>query len=217
MPQAGKPVDHALRARREADIRASALDVLTSKGYAGMRLDEVARLAGVSKSAVYLYFDSKADLYKSVLKSLSVRTAGEIQALRSARDLDYPQRLARTLDSLYAAMLESPMGALLPVVSETARQYPDLAAYFLTEVRGPLDLALLGLMAEGVAAGAFADRPITRSVPLLVGPIVALALQQSIAANVAEPPVLDLPALKRAHYELLMAALAPSALPDAPS
>ncbi len=209
MARVGKPIDHALRLRREADIRACALDVLTTQGYGGMRMDDVARLAGVSKAAIYLYFENKEALYKAVLRDLSGAITGQLEALRVQEDLDYPARLGKTLDVLYAAMLESPVGCLMPVVSETARQHPALARFFLEAVRGPLDRELLALMAAGVKDGAFVDHPITRSVPLLVGPILAMAFQQSLAASLNAPPSLDIEAIKRAHLSHLLGTLSP--------
>ena len=53
---------------RPEEISAAALDLFVERGYAGTRLDDVAARAGVSKGTVYLYFASKEDLFKAVVR-----------------------------------------------------------------------------------------------------------------------------------------------------
>src|SRR5262252_8704646 len=53
---------------RPAELLAAALDLFVERGYAATRLDDVARRAGVSKGTVYLYFSSKEELFKAVVR-----------------------------------------------------------------------------------------------------------------------------------------------------
>ena len=53
---------------RPAELRAAALELFVEKGFAGTRLEDVAARAGVSKGTLYLYFDSKEALFKSVIQ-----------------------------------------------------------------------------------------------------------------------------------------------------
>ena len=43
------------------------------KGYAATRIDDVAKRAGVSKGLTYLYYKTKEDLFKAVVKNIVVR------------------------------------------------------------------------------------------------------------------------------------------------
>ena len=52
---------------RPAELIAAALDLFVERGFAATRLDEVAARAGVSKGTLYLYFDSKEDLFKAMI------------------------------------------------------------------------------------------------------------------------------------------------------
>jgi AcrR family transcriptional regulator len=45
----------------------SATQVFTEKGFAGARVDEIARAAGANKAMIYYHFGSKERLYKAVL------------------------------------------------------------------------------------------------------------------------------------------------------
>ena len=52
-------------ARRQ--IVAAATDVFSRKGYAGTTLDDITAAANLSKGAIYWYFESKAELFNTIL------------------------------------------------------------------------------------------------------------------------------------------------------
>ena len=54
---------------RPQELLAAALQLFVERGYAATRLEDVAARAGVSKGTLYLYFDSKESLFKSVVRS----------------------------------------------------------------------------------------------------------------------------------------------------
>ena len=58
---------------RPQEITEAAFEVFAEKGYAAARVEEVARRAGVSKGLTYLYFKTKEELFKAVVKSVVVR------------------------------------------------------------------------------------------------------------------------------------------------
>ena len=66
---------------RPAELLDAALDLFVERGYAATRLDDVAQRAGVSKGTVYLYFDSKEELFKAVVRD------GHVRAIEAAEEL----------------------------------------------------------------------------------------------------------------------------------
>ncbi|MFS6709253.1 helix-turn-helix domain-containing protein, partial [Staphylococcus aureus] len=44
------------------------MDLFVEKGFAATRVEEVAARAGVSKGTLFLYFPSKDDLFKAVVR-----------------------------------------------------------------------------------------------------------------------------------------------------
>src|ERR1700750_2342656 len=52
---------------RPREICAAALEVFAEKGFAAAKLDEIAKRAGVSKGALYLYFETKEQLFRAVV------------------------------------------------------------------------------------------------------------------------------------------------------
>src|SRR6187549_592747 len=78
---AGKADDvQAKRERRKearpGELLDAALDLFVEKGFAATRAEEVAARAGVSKGTLYLYYPSKEELFKAVVReNLSARIA----------------------------------------------------------------------------------------------------------------------------------------------
>ncbi|RZI77801.1 MAG: TetR/AcrR family transcriptional regulator [Variovorax sp.] len=63
------PAKRDAAATREALI-AAAVNEFSRNGFAGARVDEIARVAGVNKQLVYHYFDSKQGLYLVALEAV---------------------------------------------------------------------------------------------------------------------------------------------------
>jgi len=53
---------------RPGELLDAALDLFVEKGFAATRVEEVAARAGVSKGTLFLYFPSKLELFKAVVR-----------------------------------------------------------------------------------------------------------------------------------------------------
>ena len=66
------PVAHHRTSRRKdarpSELLAAALDLFVEKGFAATRAEEVAKRAGVSKGTLFLYFATKEELFKAVVR-----------------------------------------------------------------------------------------------------------------------------------------------------
>ena len=65
---------------RPEEILDAALTVFGESGFARAKIDDVARLAGVSKGTVYLYFDSKESLFREMVRAKVVASLAEAEA-----------------------------------------------------------------------------------------------------------------------------------------
>src|SRR5215475_11034572 len=57
---------------RPAEIIAAALETFAERGFAATRLDDIAERAGVTRGTLYLYFPSKEELFKAVVRQAIV-------------------------------------------------------------------------------------------------------------------------------------------------
>jgi len=79
----------------------AATAVFVEKGYAGARVDEIARRAGANKAMIYYHFGLKKDLYQTVLLDLFSGLLDEVAELGQA-ETDPLKRLA----GLYAGLVK---------------------------------------------------------------------------------------------------------------
>jgi AcrR family transcriptional regulator len=73
---------------RRAEIIDAARAVFASKGFSAASMDDVARQAGLAKGTLYLYFKSKLEVYRAVLKEdIDLLNEGTLQRMDAARTL----------------------------------------------------------------------------------------------------------------------------------
>ena len=63
--------------QRPGELLEAALDLFVEKGFAATKSEEVAAKAGVSKGTLFLYFPSKEELFKAVVRENVVKTVTE--------------------------------------------------------------------------------------------------------------------------------------------
>ncbi len=99
----------ARQRRKEArpqELLDAALALFVEKGYAATRTEEVAQLAGVSKGTLYLYYPSKEELLKAVIRhNLSSQIKAEGEELAGAPRGQFPSCLRDLFAHLVAAGL----------------------------------------------------------------------------------------------------------------
>ena len=91
---AAKKPRKARERRRDKDVRpqqivAAAFEEFAEKGFAGARLEDVASRAKVSKGLPYLYFKTKVELFKAVIRSV---ITSHFEVIRERDGDDRPHR-----------------------------------------------------------------------------------------------------------------------------
>ncbi|WP_436773915.1 TetR/AcrR family transcriptional regulator [Yinghuangia sp. YIM S09857] len=96
-PQAPAPVRRLRRAERREQILDAATRAFARSGFTATSLDDVATEAGITRVLLYRHFDSKADLYRSVLD----RACARVMAAMGDEDLQ-PEALGALLGAASA-------------------------------------------------------------------------------------------------------------------
>ena len=146
----------AHRRRPEArpdEILDAALAVFAEKGLGGARMADIADRAGISKGTVYLYFETKDDLFRAVVPRV---VEDAVVAMREAAIGNTAREKLDAVLPVFWAFARSPQFvAVHRLVMGELHQFPDLARFYSREVAGRATAVLAGLIAEGVAAGEF--------------------------------------------------------------
>src|SRR5215471_7056245 len=95
---------------RPAEIIAAALASFAERGFAATRLDDIARRAGVTRGTLYLYFPSKEELFKAVVRQrlLPVLEHGE-QMMQAAGDTPTTVLLGKLIESFPELVIGNPI------------------------------------------------------------------------------------------------------------
>lgn len=200
------------RRRKEArpqELLDAALALFVEKGFAATRAEEVATRAGVSKGTLYLYYPSKEDLLKAVIKkNLSERlAAGAAQAADfegSASDL-----LRGLLVDWWTQIYDDPAAAVFKLIFTEARTFPEIAAYYAQEVVTPGHALMTSVIQRGIDCGEF--RPVDPGVAMhsLIFPLImACVHKHSVGACSETPALFEGPVFIREHVELVLAGMA---------
>jgi AcrR family transcriptional regulator len=179
---------------RPGEILEAALDLFVEKGFAATRLEDVAQRAGVSKGTVYLYFDSKEDLFKAVIRSGMVRAIEEAERRVAA----YPGSATDLLRELYTAWWQNIGGTKLAgipklMISE-AQNFPELARFYYEEVIQRGSQLFARTIERGVERGEFRPVNVDYAVRALVSPLIMRAIIEHSFLPCAGPEDFDVPA-----------------------
>ena len=157
---------------RPQEITEAALAAFAEKGYAATRVDEVAKRAGISKGLLYLYFKTKEDLFKAVIRSFVVPKIDELTAIVDASELSSEEFLRGPFLEFVKSVPGSPISILVRLMISEGPKHPDLLQFYWDNVvsRG-LDV-LKVLLERGVANGEFRHSVVNELPHLFVMPVV---------------------------------------------
>ena len=156
---------------RPAEITEAALAAFAEKGYAATRVDEVAKRAGISKGLLYLYFKTKEDLFKAVIRSfLSPRIDALISNIEET-ELSAEEFLRGPFLAFARSLPKSPAKILIRLMIAEGPKHPDLTAWYWDNVVSRALAALRTLIKRGVANGEFRESALIEFPQLLVTPV----------------------------------------------
>jgi len=189
------------RRRKEArpgEIVDAALAVFAEKGFAAAKLDDIARRGGISKATLYLYFETKEEIFRAVARAA---VALLIEALDSSPEASGGPfaELAPRLLSRAAAMMESgQVPAIARMVIGESRNFPDLARIWHDDVVASVIGIVTGIIARAQERGEVAPGDPRFHAFSLMGPLVmAMLFGEVFGGTGASPP--DLQALADQH------------------
>ena len=210
-PQDRKQQERQARRRR---IQAAAREVFAERGYAKASIEHIAKQAGLSVGAIYLYFRSKEDLYVSLLEETLAHLDQELATARA--EVEAGIRLAATFDRLLAWAGSDVEGTRIVRLLSQPGVRPQLSDEVVTEVGAGLTRLrehLGACIADGIHAGLYRAVNAAEVADLLW----ALYLGNLDAAETRQN--LELPAFSAADAARAALALVESSLrtPSAPT
>ena len=210
MPPAAPPPRPRQRRKetRPQELLAAALALFVAKGFAATRSEEVARHAGVSKGTLYLYYPSKEELFKAVVRQNLSKLIAEGQEVVDAFDGSTSDLLRRLMREWWQRYGNTPAAGIHKVIIGEVRNFPELAQFYVDEVIAPADRLFSSVVQRGIDRGEFRALPVHEVAHALMAPMIFMSLHRhSFGACPVHGPDLDPAAMLATQLDLVLCGL----------
>lgn len=167
---------------RPGELLAAALDLFVEKGYAATRVEEVAARAGVSKGTLFLYFASKEELFKAVVRENIAGRFAEWQLEIDMFEGDSEALLRHCYAVWWQRIGSTKAAGITKLMCSEARNFPALAHFYQREVMVPGNALVRRILERGIARGEIRPLDLDTGVYLVLAPMMFLMFWQNSMA-----------------------------------
>ena len=189
---------------RPQEIVAAAFEEFAAKGFAGTRLEDVAARAKVSKGLPYLYFKTKVELFKAVVRSVITSHFDAIRERMETTELSAEDFLKGPFLAFIQELVGSRRAFIARLLIAEGHKHPELTAFYFETVVSRGIETLARLIDRGVERGEFRPTRLRDFPQLLVAPALTAIIWRSLFERHRH---LDTDAMLATNIELLVDAI----------
>ena len=161
---------------RPAELTSAALELFVERGYAATRLEDVARRAGVSKGTLYLYFDSKEELFKTVVREGLLPALERGERMLAEHRGSAAELVRELVRGWWQTIGNTPIGGIPKLMLSECRNFPELGTFYLDEVISRGYRLLAQAAQRGMDNGEFRRMDLDHVTRLVIAPVVLMAM-----------------------------------------
>ncbi len=189
------------------ELLAAALRVFSERGFAASRLDDVAREAGISKAALYLYFESKQALFEALVRSAVLPNVERLEALVAGWQGSAADLLRSLVRAIARIVVDSDVSAFPKLIIAEASNFPDLAKLYRSAVIERVLGLVASIVRRGIERGEFRRTDADLAARLVIAPVLLSAIWKTCFARHDSQPFDPAPLLEL-HVDTLVRGLA---------
>jgi AcrR family transcriptional regulator len=190
---------------RRADVLAAARAAFNARGFAGARMDDIAKTVGISKAALYLDFPSKQALFEALISEL-IETMLPEAVPEQFGDIPGEVLLRGFIAVMTRRIMQDDMALVPRVIIGEGLNFPELARFYHDHVIARGIGAIERIVAHGVARGEFVCADVPQAARSVVGGILLGAIWKMVFEPVGATP-LDPATLAQGHADTLLSGL----------
>jgi AcrR family transcriptional regulator len=199
------PIRRRRKEARPSEILAAARAVFLENGFALAKVEEIARLAGVSKGTVYLYFPTKEALFEEMVRADFLPLIERLTTLVMADpDMSAIDQLRLIGDTMYREIAGTDRRLITHLVIAEGPRFPWLTEFYHREIMGRGKALIRAVLERGEARGEFHADGLKAYPEILMAPTIVGALF-AILFSRHEP--FDMNAFRAAHIDFALKAL----------
>jgi len=178
-----QPRNQRRKQERPQEITEAAFQAFAEKGYAATRVEEVAKRAGVSKGLLYLYFKTKEELFKAVIRGVVIRRVDALIAAVEATELSSEDFARGPLLEFMKTVPGSPIAIVIRLLISEGHRHPDLVEYYWDNVVSKGLAAISGFVERGVERGEFRATAVSELPQLFLAPVMLAVIWRMLFAQ----------------------------------
>lgn len=177
---------------RPGELLDAALDLFVEKGFSATRVEEVAARAGVSKGTLFLYFQSKEDLFKAVVReNIANQFPGWNEEFNTFQGTS-ADMLRYALVTWWERIGKTRVSGITKLVMSEAQNFPEIANFYQEEVIKPGNALIRRILERGVKKGEFRQLDTDQAVHAVVAPMIFLTMwKHSMGACTASAQLMN--------------------------
>ena len=172
---------------RPGELLEAALDLFVEKGFAATRVDDVAARAGVSKGTLFLYFPSKEELFKAVVRE---NIAGRFAEWNTELET-FVGNTSEVLIYCYQVWWErigaTKASGITKLMFSEAQNFPEIAQFYQQEVILPGRALIRRILQRGMERGEFRQMDLEYGTYIVLAPMMFLMLWNNSMGPCALP------------------------------
>ena len=157
---------------RPREITEAAFAAFAEKGFTATKVEDVARRAGVSKGLLYLYFKTKEELFKAVVRSVVMPRVDALEHELDQSDMGAEAFIRGPVTEFMKRVPASPVSVVIRLMISEAPKHPDLVEFYWENVASRGLGALQRLLERGVERGEFRRSAVNELPQLLLAPVM---------------------------------------------
>jgi AcrR family transcriptional regulator len=178
MSSENKPRWERRKDARPQELLAAALKLFVERGFAATRLDDIAKSAGVSKGTLYLYFSSKEELFKTMVRETIVPMIGQAEEMVSQFGGTSAELFRAVITNWWQVMGNSDLAGLCKLMVAEANNFPELAQFYNDEVIARSDKMIVSMLERGIARGEIRPLSLEMAPQILIAPIIMMMISK---------------------------------------
>jgi len=171
-----KPKWERRKQARPQELLAAALDLFVERGFAATRLDDVAKAAGVSKGTLYLYFSSKEELFKAVVRESVIPSIGRAEGMIDQFNGRTEDLFRQVATSWWQEIGMTKLSGLPKLMMAEVGNFPDLASFYQEEVVNRGEKLMASILARGMAQGEIRPLDLEIDTRLMTAPMLMMMM-----------------------------------------
>jgi AcrR family transcriptional regulator len=201
---AAKPRRRERKDNRPQEIVDAAFEEFAAKGFAGTRLEDVAARAKVSKGLPYLYFKTKEELFKAVVRSVITSHFEVMRGQIETTTLSVEDFLKGPFLAFMQELVGSKRAFIARLLIAEGHKHPELTKFYYDNVVSRGTEAMTLMIDRGIERDEFRPTALRDFPQLLFAPVLTAILWRALFERHRH---LDTDKMLQTHIGLLVDAI----------